>query len=298
MRYSLVYRVRGAFLGAFLGESLSNPKSCNLGKIAVLGTESLISLGKLDPDDWLKRQEKAGIKLETNINSWGQIIVATLPVVIFFHENLEKMRENILEVLRILNCQHEQIVIDASLIVGYAIAQSLNEKLDPRHLISETISFLGKTSTCVPQQLIKVNDLLTKGAGLATAQKELSSPETLITNIGLAFYSFLSTLEDFPLTICRANQNHDFANQNFTGAIAGVLSGAYNSTVGIPVNLQLSPSLTNSPTWGCHNFSQILKLADTMMAVWSGVYEFSDNLGECLDTGYTIFAAPDIIRRR
>jgi len=298
MRYSLVNRVRGAFLGAFLGESLAKPNSPNLGKIAVLGTESLISLGKLDVDDWLKRQQQANIELETNINSWGQIILATLPVAIFFHEDTGKMRENILEVQKIWNWQNEPVVRDASLIIGYAIAQSLNEKLNPHSLISEMVSFLDQTSTSLPQQLIKVNDLLKKGAGLETARRELSSAEKLTSNIGLAFYCFLSTLEDFPLTVLRANQNHDFANQNVTGAIAGVLSGSYNSTVGIPVNWQISPSVTNSPAWGLENFTQILKLADTMMAVWSGVYNFSNDCGKCVETRYTIFAAPHIIRRR
>ena len=298
MRYSLVNRVRGAFLGAFLGESLAKPNSFNLGKIAVLGTESLISLGKLDVDDWLKRQQQANIKLETNINSWEQIILATLPVAIFFHEDTGKMRENILEVQKIWNWQNEPVVRDASLIIGYAIAQSLNEKLNPHSLISEMVSFLDQTSTSLPQQLIKVNDLLKKGAGLETARRELSSAEKLTSNIGLAFYCFLSTLEDFPLTVLRANQNHDFANQNVTGAIAGVLSGSYNTTVGIPVNWQISPSVTNSPAWGLENFTQILKLADTMMAVWSGVYNFSNDCGKCVETRYTIFAAPHIIRRR
>jgi len=293
MRYFLVNRVRGAFLGAFLGESLSKPNGFNLGKIAVLGTESLISLGKLDVDDWLTRQEKAGIKLETNINSWGQIILATLPVVMFFHENPVKMRENILEVQKIWKCQDDPIVRDASLIIGYAIAQSLNEKLNPRTLISEIVSFIDKTSTSLPQQLIKVNDLLNKGVGLETARRELSSTEKLTSNIGLAFYCFLSTLEDFPLTVLRANQN--IANQDIIGAMAGGLSGAYNSTVGIPVNWQISPSVTNSPAWGLESFVQMLKLADRMMAVWSGVYNFSDDFGECPQT---IFAAPHIIRRR
>ena len=298
MRYSLVNRVRGAFLGAFLGENLANPNSFNLGKIAVLGMESFISLGKLDVDDWLKRQQQAGIELETNINSWGQIILATLPVAIFFHEDTGKMREKILEVQKIWNRLNEPMLRDASLIIGYAIAQSLNEKLNPHSLISETVSFLDKTSTSLPQQLIKVNDLLNKGAGLEIAQRELSSSEKLTSNIGLAFYCFVSTLEDFPLTVLRANQNHDFANQDITSAIAGVLSGSYNSTVGIPVNWQISPSVTNSPAWGVENFTQILKLADTMMAVWSGVYNFRDDCGECAETRYTIFAAPHIIRRR
>lgn len=300
MRYSLVNRVKGTFMGAFLGESLANPNCCKLGKIAVLGTESLISLGRLDVDDWLKRQEQAGIELKTNIHSWGQIIFATLPVVMFFHENPVKMRESILEVQRIFifNQQHEPLIRDASLIIGYAIAKSLNEKIDPLNLISEIVNFLDKTSSSLPQQLIKVNDLLKKGVGLETAKKELNSPETLINNIGLAFYCFLSTLEDFSLTVFRATKNHDFTHEYITGAMAGALSGAYNSIVGIPVNWQISPSLTNSSPWGLDNFSQMLELADRMMAVWSGVYDFSDDFGEFTKKGYTIFAAPKIIRRR
>ncbi len=298
MRYSLLHRVRGTFLGAFLGERLSHSGGFNLGEIAVLGTESLISLGELDIDDWLKRQQQAGIKLETNINSWGQIILATLPVAIFFHDDIEKMRVNILEVQRIYNCPDEVIVRDASLIIGYAIAQSLTEKLNPSTLISETINFLGETSTYLPEQLIKVNDLLKTGASLDIAVRKLSSSEELTSNIGLAVYCFLNTLEDFSLTVLRASRNHGGDNQNVTSAITGALSGAYNSTMGIPLNWQISALVSNSGAWGLENFTQMLRLTDKMIAVWAGVYDWSDDCGEFLETRHTIFAAPDIIRRR
>lgn len=209
------------------------------------------------------------------------------------------MRENILEVQRIfiLNQEHEPLIRDASFIIGYAIAKSLNEKIDPLNLISEIVNFLDQTSSSLPQQLIKVNELLKKGVGLETAKKELNSPETLINNIGLAFYCFLSTLEDFSLTVLRATKNYD-GNTDITGTIAGALSGAYNSIVGIPVNWQISSSWTNSSPWGFDNFSQMLELADTMMSVWSGVYDFGGDFGEFTNKGYTIFAAPKIIRRR
>ena len=298
MRYSLLHRVRGTFLGAFLGERLSHSGGFNLGEIAVLGTESLISLGELDIDDWLKRQQQAGIKLETNINSWGQIILATLPVAIFFHDDIEKMRANILEVQRICNCPDEVIVRDASLIIGYAIAQSLTEKLNPSTLISEIINFLDQTSTYLPEQLIKVNDLLKTDVSLDIAVSELSSPEKLTSNIGLAVYCFLSTLEDFSLTVLRASRNHGGDNQNVISAITGALSGAYNSTMGIPVNWQISASVSNSGAWGLESFTQILRLADKMIGMWAGVYDWSDDFGEFLETRYTIFAAPHIIRRR
>jgi hypothetical protein len=35
-----------------------------------------------------------------------------------------------------------------------------------------------------------------------------------------------------------------------------------------------------------------------MIGMWAGVYDWSDDFGEFLETRYTIFAAPHIIRGR
>lgn len=283
MRYSLVNRFRGTLLGALIGKSLAasgDKQSQNCGdidRIAVLGTESLITLGRLDLDDWLSRQQQASANLAVTDSISLQVILATLPVSLFFHENLLKLRQNLLHVLDIW--EHNPVVRDGTLAVGYAIAQILTEKFHPRTLIPEAIAFIGETPTSVPQQLLKVNTLLDQRAGLETAQVELSRQEKLSHAIGMAFYCFLSTLEDYRLAVLRTTQYSEFWKQDSwrlhsynISAITGALSGAYNSTAGIPVGWQILYSQANSAAWGLSNFSEIVKLADGLVAVWSGLY--------------------------
>ncbi|MBW4614133.1 MAG: ADP-ribosylglycohydrolase family protein [Desmonostoc vinosum HA7617-LM4] len=337
MHYSLVSRFRGILLGAFLTEALAyrhNIHSPNIetlpaiplhwGKIMVLGTESLITLGRFDLDDWLVHLQQAS----PHFNATGSIpiklqtfpltsLLATLPVVLFFHENPVKMRQNLLHVLKIW--EDDPVIRDGTLAVGYAIAQSLTEKLDPLTLIPQIISFLGETTTSLPQQLLKVHTLLEQKAGLAKVQTELSKYEKTrdtahsVWTIAMAFYCFLSTLEDFRLAVLRATDNRDCGqqearlNSQITGAITGALSGAYNSTVGIPVNWQILLMQANSSAWGLTNFSQMLKLADALVAVWSGMYNHALHGSESQEEGgamsfglapLSVYAAPYVIRSR
>ncbi|AFY35104.1 ADP-ribosylglycohydrolase family protein [Calothrix sp. PCC 7507] len=327
MRYSLVSRFRGALLGALLGEklTLSNDKQlqsrCDVDRIAVLGVQSLIALGRLDLDDWLERQQQYSLHLDTTDEISPNLILATLPVALFFHENTIKVRQNLLRVLQIW--EDDPVVRDGTLAVGYAIAKSLTEKLHPQTLIPETIAFIGETPTSLPQQLLKVNDLLNRGAGLDRAQAELSREEKQSNAIAMAFYCFLGTLEDYRLSVLRATHTANIWQQEpgnlyskSISAITGALSGAYNSTVGIPVTWRVLHSQPNSAAWGMTNFSQMLKLADALVAVWSGMYNLDLNPSEFKQEGCVIsdaqaslslweapsrlcvYAAPRVIRSR
>jgi hypothetical protein len=318
MRYSLVSRFRGTLLGVLLGQTLAKDynhksQSCfNLSKMAISGTESLIALGKLDLDDWLERQQQKSLHLDTTDELSPQAILATIPVALFFHENKIKLRQNLLGVLKIW--EDDPVIRDATLAIGYAIAQSLTENLEPRTLIPQTISFLGETSTSLPEQLLKVNDLLEQGAGLERVQAELSKQEKWSHAIAIAFYCFLSTLEDFRLAVLRATDNSNVWRQEawplrtqIIGAITGALSGAYNSTAGIPVKWQVSLSQANSPASELTSFSQMLKLADALVAVWSGVYSIAPYPSEFLPEESVmseeqallcVYAAPRVIRSR
>lgn len=308
MRYSLGSRFRGTILGAILGESLAKggekqiPCCCGIGKMVIPGAESLIALGSLDLDDWLKGQQKASVDLKVTDVSSAQIILATIPVALFFHENKIKLRENLLQAAQIW--EPDPVVRDGILAVGYAVAQSLTEKLDPLQIIPQIISFLGNTQTSVPQQLLKVNILLNEGAGLERALAELNRQEKISNTMAIAFYCFLSTLEDFRLSVLRATHNDD---SQATAAITGALSGAYNSTAGIPANWLFLYSPTNSPTWEQSSFSQMVELADALAAVWSGVYNLdlhpreltAEESTTSLDSAtLSVFAAPRVIRSR
>ncbi len=274
MRYSLVSRFRGTMLGALLGESLASAnekqqKNClDWKKMAILGTESLIELGRFDLVDWQRRQQQTGIILETSGYISPQVILATLPVALFFHENTILLRQNLLKAVKI--CQDDQLVQDWTLALGYAIAQSLTEKLSSATLIPQITSFLGKTPTNVPHILVKLNNLLAKQAGLEKIQAEMSREEKLSYTMAMAFYCFVDTTEDFRLSVLRATRVS--SHSLFISAITGALSGAYNGTLGIPVSWRFLHPKAGSAEWLQSNFSLMLKLADALVATWSGVY--------------------------
>jgi ADP-ribosylglycohydrolase len=316
MRYSVVNRFRGTLLGAFLGESLAsidekqpqsletrNFPSLHWGKILVSGAESLIELGTFDSDDWLQRQQRESPKLDACKAVSPNMILGTLPITLFFHDNTIKLRQNLLHAVKIWH--DDPGVRDGTLAVSYALAQSLTEKLNPATLIPQTISFLGETTTSLPQNLSKVNVLLEQGASLEKVQGSLNREEKLSHVVAMAFYCFLSTLEDYRLSILRATRNGIYPKA--TGAITGALSGSYNSITGIPVNWLCLQKQANSAASEPSSFSEMIKLADALMYVWSGVYDLALHSIEVRDSASAMaqsatlsqaIASPRVIRLR
>jgi len=134
----------------------------------------------------------------------------------------------------------------------------------------------------------------------------LSREEKLSYATAVAFYCFLSTLEDFRFSVLRSLQLESIHSQTIT-AITGALSGGYNSTVGIPANWQTSLLPTNSAANEETNLWQMLELADALAAVWSGVYNLPLHSREFSESGFimlnqpvpfSVYAAPHIIRGR
>ncbi|HEY9668024.1 MAG TPA: ADP-ribosylglycohydrolase family protein [Coleofasciculaceae cyanobacterium] len=285
MRHSLLNRCHGVLLGAIIGENtaLRNKDFSEYGQVrsqevlhwsqvATSYSESLIAFSRLETSDrWCKQEQ--GRQLEDNLS----VIPAVLPVVLFFHENLIKLRQNLIELAEFW--QIDPIIRDGMLAVSYAIAQSLTEKLTQATLIPQTISFLGETPTRLPQQLLKVKNLLESGAGLDSAQAELTREEKPGNVIAMAFYCFLSTLEDFRLSVLRAEKLG--RHSKTIPIVTGALSGAYNSTQGIPVTWQISLQSSNLPQkWQIASSDNMLRLTNTLMAVWSGVYDIARDSNE------------------
>jgi len=312
MRYSLGSRFKGTILGALLGEKTAFSRrnqlqgagtlkitSLHWSDMTIECASSLISLGRFDQQDWQKAKQQELTNLENSY--WA--ILATLPVALFFHENPIKLRHNLLLAAQIW--QNDPVVRDGILAVGYAIAQSLTEKLTSISLISQTISFIGETSTDLPQQLLKVNNLLEDGAGLERVQAEFSKEEKLSHSIGVAFYCFLSTIEDFRLSVLRALQNSHRSPE--ISAITGALSGAYNSAVGIPISWQVMLVQANSTEGQVSSSRRMVELADALVAVWSGVYDLALCPDEVSEEGSALAphlvslqatAAPRVIKSR
>jgi ADP-ribosylglycohydrolase len=312
MRYSLLSRFRGAFLGAAIGEiwgaygeswqmGVENDSTPQLGwgRLVVRGTEGLIRQGKLDLADWYETPQK---RLDGSSSSLGQelgAIISTVPVALFFHEDEVKLRQNLQQVADVW--QDDSVVKDGTLAIGYAIASALKEKLNPQTLIPKTIQYLDADTPLV-KQLWQVQSLLEEGAGLQTTINQLI-PRTLAPPpnfpVALAFYCFLSTIEDLSLAVLRAAR---CPQAQITCAIAGALSGAYNSTAGIPVawrlalNQQPNDSSALDKLWGLNCEAQLLRLAARLLAAWSGVY----NAEKFLIDPNQVFAvgAPQVIKPR
>ena len=309
MRYSLTSRVRGTLIGGLLGQSLATMEGevpLVWIKAAVCGIESLVKArGRLDLDQWNQFQDELW-NLETPPDlTLANVILGTLPIALFFHENSIKLRENLL--LAIKRNNHPDIR-DGVLAVSYIIAQSLNEninqQLNLKKLVTEITSFIGETTTGIPNKLELVNNLIFENAGLAELQNSLSKENNISNTIAVAFYCFATTREDFRLTCLRAMRNGH--NSHACGAIAGAISGAYNSIAGIPITWHLGLDEAKLAQWGLTNFSQMVKLADALVAVWSGAYHVLPEFLEIKEVKNTdlsfspneAIAAPYIIRLR
>lgn len=294
MRYSLLSRFRGALLGSLVGEILGNSKGIfpnrlllrypqdqdnksvvapstiaqlNWSQIATCGIESLIHCGRLDLEDWQLHASKVqSLALLKNTASSSEAALATLPIALFFHDEQSKLRQQLQQATAHWHQTEED---QGVLAVGYAIALALTEKLN-HTLIDQILNFLGNPQTLLGQQLQQVQDLIDKAAPLTIAVSQLQKEAQLQgakacpdTAIALAFYCFLSTPEDFRLSLSRASRiSHQ---PQLISALTGAIAGAYNSNIGIPVGWRLGANQLNITT-------QRLQLAERMFAVWSGVY--------------------------
>lgn len=287
MRYSINSRFRGTILGLAIGARLGkcNSNDTQIINLTMAGMKSLIQKGKFDLSDWHQCVGK-----DLSVSPLDSII-ATLPLALFYHENEIKLRSAV--ELAIAARQDEPENRDIALAVGYAIARALQAPLHPSELISQTITFVG-SQALISQKLFQVKTLLEQNAGIETVATALEQDHPS-SQIALAFYCWLSTVEDFRLSIGRVMQKSP--QPQFTCAITGALSGAYNGMLGIPATLHqplFSPSLQRVSSQGMTSKKEMLKLCDLLVAVWSGVYSPANTPDD--RTEVAAIAAPHVIK--
>lgn len=272
MRYSIISRFRGSLLGAIIAEKIIQPsqiKPNSIANVLIPGAQSLVALGKFERESWLEKF--LVLKLTPS-----QAIIATLPLALFYHDNKIKLRLYLLSAASIW--QHEPIIQQSILALGYAIAHTLTEQ-SPNKLIPETVAFLDSSNIDLTDKLQQVQTLLEQKAGIDKTLIQLTQSKSCLTaSIALGFYYFLSIPEDFNLSVKRSRRSPE------SSAIVGALSGAYNSAASIPSSL-LVDSQTSAQ-------AEMLQLSDSLVAVWSGVYDSKAKLIS------TAVAAPRVIRSR
>ncbi|WP_199245492.1 ADP-ribosylglycohydrolase family protein [[Phormidium] sp. ETS-05] len=320
MRYSLLSRFRGALLGAALGanQGASAPPPGRVGHsrlnlelsrhsswagMAAASAESLIRCGGFDVEDWhqscVMAWQPDATRGEAELTPVAALM-AILPLVLFYHEEDLIWPEHLWQASSLLSplggCSWELWAF------GYAIAQSLQEKLQPAIAIVNIQKMAKIVSSppagqdgAPPVAAAKLADLLAEKASLEMAVTELTGlsgerPGSQSPNgaFALALYCFLSTPEDFGLSV--VSPMRIASHRELTGAIAGALSGAYNGIAGIPMSWQMCEPqrhrgcLDSSMSFMPLSISPIppptasvsfLPLASRLFAAWAGIYDLN-----------------------
>ena len=293
MQYALLHRFQATLLGAVLGETIGlhplqhlNRKSLpklQWAAVTRFYTQQFLQHNRFDAAEFCEKLMP---------KTAGETTIALLPVALFFHEDRLKLRQMLNQVAE----QHSAIAQPPSFAVGCAIAEALQEKLDPLTLIPTIITDLQSQSrdeTASIDQLEQVQKLLNEQAGLETALDRLTSNSDHDATIGLAFYCFLSTPHDLRLALLRAAQTG--GRSSIVGALTGALSGAFNSMSGIPIEWQLALDSWEAPSEQIVTQSDLLEMANRLLASWSGVYNPLTSSKEFRQVA--AIAAPQVIRK-
>jgi ADP-ribosylglycohydrolase len=227
------------------------------------------------------RVERASDPLLQVSLTTAEAAIALLPVFLFFHEDVRKLRHNVQDVLKLW--QNAQISQPNLLVIGHTLAQALLETLNAPTCIPQLLAISDIHDLPMLPLLQQVQTLLLQPVGLEDAVYAIvsSQPETAVSGgkrepsvgssseacsseacIALALYCFLSTIGDFRLSVLRAAQTG--YNTPVVCALTGALSGAYNSTIGIPISWRLSRDDIQQ---------EMLHVATLLLAQWSGMHD-------------------------
>ncbi|MGV2831060.1 hypothetical protein [Myxosarcina sp. GI1(2024)] len=303
MRYCLLSRFQGAWLGSILGEAL----------VAKNHFSDRLKITNYQTSQWLKLRNKIATAivnqkhLQTKLSSNGDsLALVLLPLILEGHESLEILQATLIQnkftELEITpNGKQEFSVTNPNqvkmlknvLLWGYAISLALKAKLNVDNPIEQILAGVEAdfTSAALIEQLHIVNWALKQGRSLnKMLEVLLSLDEHCLSAIALSLYCFANTPQDFYLAVSRARSlpyvTIDF--QQITAALTATLSGAYNSLAGIPTSWQM---------FGNHNqiYRQEQKTAVNLFNYWLGVYLLQKPANNC---NLTVVATPKIIQPR
>ncbi|MBD2073280.1 ADP-ribosylglycohydrolase family protein [Phormidium sp. FACHB-592] len=274
----------GGRMAISCARSLVNPGGWHEHALAAISKEFAISA----PETSVATGIRSGVLPETIA---AELAIATLPVALFFHDDQNRQQQRLLQTVKLWRCLPD---VEAGLLaVGYAIAQALQDCLEPQTLLPQIITYLKQStvsqSTSLPEligTLEQTQTLVKQGAGLYTAINQIQvRQQTGNEAIALAFYCFLSTPCDLRLALLRAARCGEAAP--VIAALTGALGGAYQGSSGLP----LAWLATDSQLWGITN-TALHELAAHLFAAWSGVYAPAGRMA------VAAIAAPGVIRPR
>jgi hypothetical protein len=281
MKNLLLNRFQGAFLGANIiyidrQQIILNRLVIETTPVIMAGINRLICPENFDPKKWVEN-------IFSNVPSPDRAILAMLPLMLFFHDDRVKLREILIDVSHAWQLDWE--TCSSAVAIGYIISRSLTESFDPRSIITQLLDEMTNFHPILFQELstifpwrVSTNESFVGGSGASAlslashlehrshslsqlTHRLASSTHPIIAPTVIAIYCFLSTPEDFSISIRRAYHTED--RSGLTCALTGILAGVQNSSIGIPLNGDLATQ----------ERSQWLLAAEKLLAAWAGVYQ-------------------------
>ena len=158
-------------------------------------------------------------------------------------------------------------------VIGQTISLILRERFIALKLIPQVIRDLDlPLHLPLVQELLQVQSWLTQPADLAVVAQGLADSPDLG---GMALYSFLSSPDDFQISLLRLHRlipaSSSQADLALAGAILGAVSGLYGGLLGLPAIWQnrQQDALLESAEPG------LFRQADLLLASWSGASDAS-----------------------
>ncbi|NJL89617.1 MAG: hypothetical protein HC916_07325 [Coleofasciculaceae cyanobacterium SM2_1_6] len=294
MIYSLFNKFQGAWLGSVVATARfraksqpnsqvnsppnppSNSSSNPWEQIATIGIQSLIQQGYLELNHWQAQIATTNpdlLKLVGTATA-SEAVWATLPVSLFYHEHYTTTK--LLSALDLWLAPEESPHL--GLAMGEAIALLLDQ--DFYENFPQGFNHNSQSGNSAPRPLpIAFQQLLSRTLPISPsfwgnlpcleiAIKVINSlVPTSQVPLAISCYCFLSTPEDFTLSIHRAAAT---PQPEMAIAFTGFLSGAYNTLRGIPLSwqTQVNSGLNSGFNSGLSHY----QLVDRLFATWSGVY--------------------------
>jgi hypothetical protein len=250
--HSLLNRFQGAICGSLLAEKLAGVEYGSFAsQLGIEQAQSLIKFGDINLDYYLELENPSS----------SEIALASLPLILFFHENNQLLTDQLSKIGA--NLPNSAEILPEVLLWSKAIALALTENLIPSQLIAQLLT--SNNSPLVAQQLQEIHSCLEQDLSLKTVVTKLSRQKQPINRaIALALYCFAFSPQDFSISITRARLSG--YHSPVTSALTAALAGAYNGYQNIPLTMRLSisqdPQLQNTNN-----------IAKQLFSAWCGVYK-------------------------
>jgi hypothetical protein len=289
MKHLLLNRFQGALIGGNIIYITTQQIALNqlilaVSPILMNGIDSLIRHGKFERQDWVEN-------MFADLPSSERAIVAMLPLMLFFHDDRVKLREILIEVSH--GWQLDWETCSSAVAIGYIVSRSLTESLNHNTIISRLLDETINLHPLLFQELSALDRLLDRSHSLHQVVRRLTiSPHPIVTPTLLAIYCFLSTPEDLSLAIRRAHQIED--RSQLICALTGILAGAHNSLIGIPLNGYIATQ----------EREQWLSSAAGLLKTWAGIDREHSSMTSIPPSSKSItadplaVASPQVIQRR